>query len=84
MVIPRSADGYGFKVIGGNAVGLFVSEVRSYLKEVAPGDQILEINEIDTRNMKYYEAMNLLRSSPDKLHLVVMENSARKSLADNF
>ena len=66
-------------MIGGNAVGLFVSEVRSNRKEVSPGDQILEINGHDTRDMRYYEAMDLLRSSRDKLQLVVMENSARKS-----
>lgn len=82
VVIPfHPAEGYGFKMIGGNAVGLFVSEVRSGRKEIAPGDQILEINGQDARHMTNYEATQLLRQSRDKVTLVVIENNARKSIA---
>ena len=50
------ADGYGFKMIGGNSVGLFVSEVRPGRKEVQAGDQILQINGRGTRAMTHYQA----------------------------
>ena len=70
--------GYGFKVIGGNIVGLFVSEVRPSCREVSQGDQILEINGTDSRHMTHNEASQLLRSSYGPLSLVVMENCARE------
>ena len=77
MVIPFEG-GYGFKMIGGNAVGLFVSEVWHPRKNIAQGDQILEINGTDARHMTHYEATQLLRSSQGPLSLIVMENNARK------
>ena len=74
-------DGYGFKMIGGNSVGLFVSEVRPGRKEIQAGDQILQINGKDTRDMTHYQATQLLRSQREKVTLTVMENSARESTA---
>ena len=72
------SEGCGFRIIGGNAVGLFVSEVNRGRKEVSAGDQILNINGKDTRNMTHYEATQLLQRSKDKVSLTVMENNARK------
>ena len=66
-------------MIGGNAVGLFVSEVKPGRKEVQAGDQILEINGQGTRAMTHYQATQLLRSQREKVTLTVMENSARES-----
>ena len=78
VVIPSSPEGFGFKVIGGNAVGLFVSEVKPGQKEVSQGDQILEINGQDARHMTHFEATQLLRSTRGKVHLTVMDNGASK------
>ena len=79
VTIPNSTEGFGFKVIGGNAVGLFVSEVKPGRKEVSQGDQILEINGKDARRMTHYEATQLLRGCRDKVHLTVMDNGASES-----
>ena len=78
VTIPRTEGGYGFKMIGGNAVGLFISEVRPSLKDVTPGDQILQVNGQDTSHMTHFEATDLLRSS-ERVTLVVTENNARTS-----
>ncbi len=40
VTIPRSSDGYGFKLTGGNAVGLFVSDVAAGRDEIKVGDQV--------------------------------------------
>ena len=79
MTLPF-AGGYGFKMIGGNVVGLFVSEVRpsNPRSEVSQGDQILEINGTDSRHMTHNEATQLLLASQSPLSLIVMENSARE------
>ena len=66
-------------MIGGNAVGLFISEVRPSLKDVTPGDQILQVNGQDTSHMTHFEATELLRSS-ERVTLVVTENNARTSM----
>ena len=66
-------------MIGGNAVGLFISEVRAPVKDLLSGDQILCINGRDTRQMTHFEATDLLRSS-EKVTLVVTENMARTSM----
>ena len=79
MTITSSSEGFGFKVIGGNAVGLFVSEVKPVRKELCQGDQILEINGQDARHMTHCEASQLLRSCRDKVHLKVMDNGASES-----
>ena len=65
-------------MIGGNAVGLFISEVCPSLKDVTPGDQILQVNGQDTSHMTHFEATDLLRSS-ERVTLVVTENNARMS-----
>ncbi len=44
MTIPRSSDGYGFKLTGGNAVGLFVSDVAAGRDEIKVGDQVSHSN----------------------------------------
>ena len=62
VTIPRTEGGYGFKMIGGNAVGLFISEVRPSLKDVTPGDQILQVNGQDTSHMTHFEATDHQRS----------------------
>ena len=59
LAIPSSPVGFGFKVIGGNAVGLFVSEVNLGHREVSHGVQILQINGKDARGMTHYEAGHL-------------------------
>ena len=76
VTIPYvGGEGFGFKMIGGNAVGLFVSEVlRLPRKELQPGDQILEINGQSTRNMTHFEASQLM--GKEKVSLLVTENTA--------
>ena len=66
-------------MIGGNSVGLFVSEVQPGRKEVQVGDQILQINGQSTCAMMHYQATHLLRSQREKVTLNVMKNSARES-----
>ena len=48
-------------MIGGNAVGLFISEVRAPGKDLLSGDQILCINGRDAWRMTHFEATDLLR-----------------------
>ena len=72
LTIPSSPEGFGFKVIGGNAVGLFVSEVNLGHREVSQEVQILQINKKDARRMTHYEATQLLRGCRDKVHLTVV------------
>ena len=78
VTIPRTPEGFGLKVLGGNAVGLFVSE--SLCKDLEPGDQILDINGHSTRGMTYYEATHLLRQSSDQVTMTVTDNYSRKYL----
>ena len=66
-------------MIGGNAVGLFISEVRPSLKDVTPGDQILQLNGHNTYHMTHFEAIDLMQSS-ERVTLVVTENNARTSV----
>lgn len=85
VTIPYvGGEGFGFKMIGGNAVGLFVSEVlRLPRKELQPGDQILEINGQSTRNMTHFEASQLM--GKEKVSLLVTENTAKfQSIRDHF
>jgi hypothetical protein len=85
VTITSSSEGFGFKVIGGNAVGLFVSEVKPVRKELCQGDQILEINGQDARQMTHYEATQLLRGCKGKVHLTVMDNGAKfTTIRDQF
>lgn len=71
-----SEKGFGFKLIGGNMVGLFVSEVSLEKKELQVGDQLLEIAGHSALQMSYYEALSLIQESKDKLQLRVMQNRA--------
>ena len=66
-------------MIGGNAVGLFISEVCPSLKDVTPGDQILQLNGHNTYHMTHFEAIDLMQSS-ERVTLVVTENNARTSV----
>eukprot|EP00731_Ephydatia_muelleri_P005712 Em0002g1888a len=75
VVIPRSPEGFGFKVLGGNAVGLFVSE--THRKDLEPGDQILEINGHMTQGLAHYEATHLLRQTTDQLTMTLVDNYSR-------
>ena len=75
---------YKRQVFGGDVVGLFISEVRPSLKDVTPGDQILQVNGQDTSHMTHFEATDLLRSS-ERVTLVVTENNARfKTIREQF
>lgn len=76
VVIPRSPEGFGFKVLGGNAVGLFVSE--THRKDLEPGDQILEINGHMTQGLAHYEATHLLRQTTDQLTMTLVDNYSRE------
>ena len=77
MTLPYIRDeGFGFKLTGGNAIGLFVSEVQSGRDEVKVGDQVLEIAGESTLEMTHYAASQLLKGSKDKVVLKVMENNA--------
>ncbi len=68
--------GFGFKMIGGNAVGLFVSEAKR--KELQVGDQILEIAGHSALQMSHYEATELITQAKDTLQLKVTQNVASK------
>ena len=50
------------KMIGGNAVGLFISKVRPSLKDMIPRDQIPQVNCEDTSHMTHFEATDHQRS----------------------
>ena len=63
-------------MIGGKSVGVFISDVRSGLTSVAPGDRVLEINGHRTDGLTLYEATQLLRTSSGDLELSVIENKA--------
>ncbi|XP_064396525.1 uncharacterized protein LOC135343497 [Halichondria panicea] len=77
VTIPRSSDGYGFKLTGGNAVGLFVSDVAAGRDEIKVGDQVLEIAGESTLEMTYFASQDLLKKAKDKVQLKVMENNAK-------
>ncbi len=40
VTIPHVAGSWGFKLTGGNAVGLFISEVAAGRDEIKVGDQV--------------------------------------------
>lgn len=65
-------------MIGGKSVGVFISDVRSDLTTVSPGDQVLEINGHPTQGLTLYKATQLLRKSSSDLKLSVVENKASK------
>jgi len=73
-----SEKGYGFRIIGGNAVGLFVSEVSLEKKELQVGDQILEIGGENAIQMSYCEVLDIISRAKDKIQLKVMQNKASK------
>ena len=76
VTIARTKGDYGFKMIGGNAVGLFIIEIHPFVKNVMPGDQILKVNGQDTRHMTHFEASEILKSS-EIATLEVTKNIAR-------
>lgn len=64
-------------MIGGNVVGLFVSEVSvENSKELHVGDQILEIAGHSALHMSFYKAAGLLQQAKDKLQIKVAQNRA--------
>lgn len=71
-------EGFGFKLSGGNAIGLFISEVQPGRDEIKVGDQVLEIAGEPTLEMTHYAATQLLTRTKDKVVLKVMENNASK------
>lgn len=73
-----SEKGFGFKIIGGNVVGLFVSEVTTGKKELQVGDQILEIAGRNAVQMSCFEASEIISKAGDKLQLKVVQNAASK------
>ena len=73
-----SEKGFGFSFIGGNVVGLFVSEVKVGRKELQVGDQILEIAGHNAVQMSHYEASDIISHVKDKLFLKVTQNPASK------
>ena len=78
MTLPYldSDRGFGFKLMGGSAVGLFVSEVSLGKKELQVGDQLLEIAGQSALQMSYCEALDLVGQAKDKLQLKVTPNRA--------
>ena len=63
-------------MIGGNVVGLFVSEAKR--KELQIGDQILEIAGHNALQMSHYEATELVTQAKETLQLKVSQNVASK------
>jgi len=63
-------------MIGGNSVGLFVSEAKR--KELQIGDQILEIAGHNALQMSHYEATELITQAKETLQLKVAQNVASK------
>lgn len=82
MTLPYlgSDKGFGFRIIGGNAVGLFVSEVSLEKKELQVGDQILEIAGQSAVQMSYCEVLEILAQAKDKIQLKVTQNRASEYL----
>lgn len=64
-------------MIGGNVVGLFVSEAKR--KELQVGDQILEIAGRSALQMSHYEATELMAQAKETLQLKVTQNVASES-----
>ena len=78
MTLPYldSDRGFGFKLMGGSSVGLFVSEVSLGKKELQVGDQVLEIAGQSAVQMTYYEALELVGQAKETLQLKVVQNRA--------
>lgn len=82
-LVPEKS--FGFKFIGGNAVGLFVTEVNLGKKELQVGDQILELAGQSAVQMSYFEARELMAAAKGKLQLKVTQNTAKyQSIRDQF
>ena len=63
-------------MIDDNAVGQFISNVCPSLKDMTPGEQILQVNCQDTSHMTRFEATDLLHlQSSKKVMLVVTGNT---------
>ncbi|KFD57334.1 hypothetical protein M513_01845 [Trichuris suis] len=61
VFLKRSSDDWGFTLIGGNAVGIFVDDVKPSLVGGADGlhtcDQVLEFDGVDFRKLTLEQAM---------------------------
>ena len=79
VTLPKTKQSFGFKLMGGNAVGLFVSEVSLEKKELQVGDQVLEIAGQSALQMSYCEALDLVGKAKEKLELKVVQNKASES-----
>ena len=69
-------------MVGGNAVGLFVSEAKR--KELQVGDQILEIAGHSALQMSHYEATELVARAKKTLQLKVTQSVASKKYIAYF
>uniref|UniRef100_A0A5S6R1B0 Disks large-like protein 5 n=1 Tax=Trichuris muris TaxID=70415 RepID=A0A5S6R1B0_TRIMR len=83
VFLKRSSDDWGFTLIGGNAVGIFVDDVKPGLAGGADGlhtcDQVLEFDGVDFRKLTLeqamYEASQRLPGS--EVSLLVQYNEAK-------
>ncbi|XP_045774650.1 tyrosine-protein phosphatase non-receptor type 13-like [Maniola jurtina] len=81
-----------------NALGLQVAEGSDgnvYIKSITPssaadlcgkllpGDQIISVNGQTLLNLKYDKALNMLQSAPQKVELIVLQNTTKNAFSDH-
>lgn len=82
----RKEGSLGIQIQGGNKVGIFVNAVRennpAYKQGLRRGDQILMANDIDFKDITREEAVLLLLSLGDEVHLYSRPKMSSKKLID--
>ncbi|TNM93915.1 hypothetical protein fugu_002091 [Takifugu bimaculatus] len=93
--ISKGRTGLGLSIVGGCDTLLGAIIIHEVYEEGAAskdgrlwaGDQILEVNGIDLREATHDEAINVLRQTPQRVHLVVYRDEAQykeEDLWDSF
>lgn len=80
ILIENPTSSLGISLVGGNAIGIFVHQIRDeqlLSSGLAPGDQIIEYNGTDLRHSTAEEAAIELAKPADTIKLVVYYNPKR-------
>lgn len=84
---PKGANGPGFTVVGGNAVGIFVHEISPdspAFSKLQRGDMILEYNNISFEAITAEQAIHELSKPCSNMRLTIQGNMAKYSKIQNI
>ncbi|XP_049876005.1 tyrosine-protein phosphatase non-receptor type 13-like [Pectinophora gossypiella] len=77
----------GLQVAEGSDGNVYIKSITSgspadLCKKLTPGDQIISVNGQTLLNVKYDKALGMLQSAPQKVELIVLQNTSKNSILD--